>query len=79
MTPRFARWLVRLYPRYGDELEALLQDGPGGFRALVNVLCRALRERIGVTNRYKQSNMEQTGHRHSRVLLKERQGRRRKT
>ncbi len=51
MTPRFARWLVRLYPldwreRYGEEFEALLQDGPGGFRALVNVLCSALRERI---------------------------------
>jgi hypothetical protein len=51
MTPRFARWLVRLYPRdwrerYGEEFEALLQDGPGGFRALVNVLCSALRERV---------------------------------
>jgi hypothetical protein len=50
MTPRVARWLVRLYPRdwrerYGEEFAALLQDGPGGFRALVNVLCSALRER----------------------------------
>jgi hypothetical protein len=51
MTPRFARWLVRLYPRdwrerYGEEFEALLQDSSGGFRALVNVLCSALRERV---------------------------------
>lgn len=51
MTPRLARWLVRLYPRdwrerYGDEFEALLQDGPGGLCALVNVLCSALRERV---------------------------------
>jgi hypothetical protein len=51
MTPRFARWLVRLYPRdwrdsYGEEFEALLQDGPGGFRALLDVLCSALRERV---------------------------------
>src|SRR5271154_6959268 len=51
MTPRFARWLVRLYPRdwrerYGEEFEALLQHGTGGFRSLVNVLCSALRERV---------------------------------
>lgn len=51
MTPRFARWLVRLYPldwreRYGEEFEALLQDGPGGFRAVVNVLYSAFRERV---------------------------------
>ena len=37
------RWLVHLYPRewrnrYGEEFEALLQDGPGGLRALVEVL-----------------------------------------
>jgi hypothetical protein len=51
MTPRLARWLVRLYPRdwrerYGEEFEALLQEGSGGVRALVNVLCAALRERV---------------------------------
>jgi hypothetical protein len=51
VTPRFARWLVRLYPpdwrqRYGEEFQALLQDGPGGLRALVNVLCSAIRERF---------------------------------
>lgn len=51
MTPRLARWLVRLYPRdwrerYGEEFEALLQDSSGGLRALVNVLWSALRERV---------------------------------
>ncbi len=51
MTPRLARWLVRLYPcdwreRYGEEFDALLQDGAGGFRAVVNVLRSALRERV---------------------------------
>jgi hypothetical protein len=51
MSPRLARWLVRLYPRdwrerYGEEFEALLQEGTGGVRALVNVLCAALRERV---------------------------------
>jgi hypothetical protein len=51
MTPRLARWLVRLYPRdwrerYGEEFEALLRDGSGGVRALVDVLCAALRERV---------------------------------
>jgi hypothetical protein len=48
MTPKLARWLVRLYPRdwqerYGEEFEALLQDGSGGFHAVVNVLCAALK------------------------------------
>jgi hypothetical protein len=51
MTPRLARWLVRLYPRdwrerYGEEFDALLQDGSGGLRALVNVLWSALSERV---------------------------------
>ena len=51
MTPRLARWLVRLYPRdwrerYGEEFAALLQDGSGGIRALLNVLWSALRERV---------------------------------
>ena len=50
MTPRLARCLVRLYPRdwrdrYGKEFEALLQDSPDGIRALINVLCSAMRER----------------------------------
>ena len=51
MTPRLARWLVRLYPRnwrerYGPELEVLLENSSGGFRALANVLWSALSERI---------------------------------
>jgi hypothetical protein len=51
MTARLARWLVRLYPRdwrarYGEEFEALLQEGSGGFRALVNVAWSALSERV---------------------------------
>ena len=51
MTPRLARWLVRLYPRdwrerYGEEFEALLQDGSGGVGAFVNVLWAALREHV---------------------------------
>jgi hypothetical protein len=51
MKARYARWLVRLYPRewrdrYGEEFEALLQDGPGGLRALVDVLSSALIEHI---------------------------------
>ena len=49
MKARYARWLVRLYPRkwrdrYGEEFEALLQDGFGGLRALVDVLSSALIE-----------------------------------
>ena len=51
MTPRLARWLVRLYPRnwrerYGPEFEALLENSSGGFRALANVLWSALSERV---------------------------------
>ncbi len=51
MTARLARWLVSLYPhgwraRYGEEFEALLQDGPAGLPALVNVLWSALRQRV---------------------------------
>lgn len=50
MRHRLARLLARLYPRdwrerYGEEFEALLQDSRGGFRALVNVVWSALRER----------------------------------
>ena len=49
MKARYARWLVRLYPRqwrerYGEEFEALLQEGSGGFRAFVNVLVSAIGE-----------------------------------
>jgi hypothetical protein len=51
MTSGLARWLVRLYPRawrerYGEEFSALLQDSPGGLRAVLNVLSSALRERF---------------------------------
>jgi hypothetical protein len=51
MKPTFARWLVRLYPlkwreRYGEEFQALLQDGPSGVRAMANVFCSALREHL---------------------------------
>ena len=64
MTPRMAHRLVRLYPpewraRYGEEFEALLVHGPGGWRAVANVLVSALRERVAapatlgvVINRY---------------------------
>jgi len=49
MKARYARWLVRLYPRkwrnrYGEEFEALLQESSGGFRSFVNVLASALGE-----------------------------------
>jgi hypothetical protein len=49
MKARYARWLVRLYPRewrarYGEEFEALLQESSGGIRAFVNVLASALGE-----------------------------------
>jgi hypothetical protein len=42
---------VRLYPiewqeRYGEEFEAILQDGSSRFRTLVNVLWSALSERV---------------------------------
>jgi hypothetical protein len=51
VTPRVARWLVRLYPRdwrarYGKEFEALLEDGSDDFRTIVNVLRSALGERV---------------------------------
>ncbi len=46
-----AHLLTRLYPRawrerYGEEFEALLQDGRGGLRTAANVLWSALREHI---------------------------------
>ena len=51
MNPRFARWLVRLYPRawrerYGTEFIALLVTGRGGMRAVANVIWFAFGERI---------------------------------
>jgi hypothetical protein len=51
VTPRVARWLVRLYPRdwrerYGEEFEALLEDGSDNFRTIANVLRSALGERV---------------------------------
>jgi hypothetical protein len=46
-----AHLLTRLYPRdwrerYGEEFEALLQDGSGDLRTLANVVWSALGERI---------------------------------
>ena len=54
MNSRFARLLVRLYPRawrqrYGAEFTALLESGRGGFRTAstsANVIWSALGERI---------------------------------
>jgi hypothetical protein len=51
MNPRLARRLVRLYPRawrerYGQEFEALLEEGESGFRAAANVIGSALHEHI---------------------------------
>jgi hypothetical protein len=51
MNPRFARLLVRLYPRdwrerYGEEFEELLVSGHGKPNDLVNVMLSALRERL---------------------------------
>ena len=50
MNPRLARALVRLYPRawrerYGVEFGALLEDGPGGVREVLDVMGSALGER----------------------------------
>lgn len=49
MNARLAHLLVRLYPRpwrerYGTEFQALLEDGPGGLRTLVNAIWSALGE-----------------------------------
>ena len=51
MNPRLAHLLARLYPRgwrdrYGAEFEAHLQTGPGGLRAVADVLWAALHERL---------------------------------
>ncbi len=51
MNRRLARALVRMYPRlwrerYGAEFVALLEEGPGGVGAVLNVVASALGERI---------------------------------
>jgi hypothetical protein len=51
MNRRLARLLVRMYPRawrerYGEEFATLLEDGPGGPGAALNVMVTALGERI---------------------------------
>lgn len=56
-----ARLLTRLYPaawreRYGEEFEALLQNGRGGLRTSANVFWSALGERISPT---RGGNMDQ--------------------
>lgn len=50
MNATLARALVRLYPRrwrdrYGDEFFVLLESGPGGLGAAINVVLSALKER----------------------------------
>lgn len=50
MNRTLVRWLLRAYPsvwraRYGQEFEDLLHAGPGGPRAVLDVLRSALRER----------------------------------
>jgi hypothetical protein len=49
MNARLAHLLVRLYPRpwrerYGAEFQALLEDGPGDLRTLVNTVWSAVGE-----------------------------------
>jgi hypothetical protein len=61
MKRAVAHLLTRLYPRgwrerYGEEFEALLQDGRGDLRTSANVLWSALRERIFPT---RGGNMDQ--------------------
>jgi hypothetical protein len=56
MNRGLSRLLVRLYPRawrerYGAELAALLEDGPGGLGTALNVVTAALGERIVPTTR----------------------------
>ena len=51
MNPALARLLTRLYPpawreRYGEEFEALLEMGSGGFRTCANSIWSALCEHI---------------------------------
>ncbi len=57
MNPKLARLLTRLYPktwreRYGEEFEALLQNGRGGFHTLENAVGWALREHLFPTRRH---------------------------
>jgi hypothetical protein len=54
MTPVLALLLTRMYPRpwrerYGAEFEALLEDGDGGSRTLLNVIWSAVCERVSPT------------------------------
>lgn len=54
-TERRHRWLTRLYPaawraRYGDELEALIEDEGGGWSAIANIVANALIERLRPSN-----------------------------
>ena len=51
MSPTLARMLLSVYPRrwrarYGEELLLLLQEGDGGIRTCVDVVCSALREHV---------------------------------
>lgn len=56
MNRRFARLLVRLYPRdwrerYGVEFERFLQDGPAGPSASANIVWSAICEHLFPTRR----------------------------
>jgi hypothetical protein len=71
MNRRFARLLIRLYPRawrerYGLEFETLLLDGSGGIHAGANVIWSAICERISPTQGGK---MDQPAH-SFRAMLK---------
>jgi hypothetical protein len=51
VTPRLARWIVRLYPvrwrcRYGAELEALLEDSSPDVRDVLDVVAAGMEERL---------------------------------
>jgi len=76
MNRRLARALVRLYPtawrrRYGAEFASLLEDGPGGLGAALNVVASALGERIFPPTR----GGERVGTRHGRTGASGRPGR----
>jgi hypothetical protein len=56
MNPRLARLLTRLYPpvwrkRYGEEFEAMLENGNGDFRTLRDSVWGAFREHVIPTYR----------------------------
>jgi len=62
MNPRLARLLTRLYPpgwreRYGEEFEAMLENGNGDWRALRDSVWSALREHVVPT--YRGGTMDQ--------------------